>query len=209
MSIRSEFVIAVTAGLEQAANAWLALDPDALARFTPCFGKVIAIDLQDTGLTLYCLPTSQGLTFMTQYQGKADTTLSGRPFALFKLAAGDSTRVMFDGEVTIRGDVELGQAFKRAMDRMDIDWEEHLSRLTGDVIAHKAGYVIREFAQWWQNNSKRLAANMREYIQDEVQLNPGRQEAEDFYRDISNLRDDLARLQARINILLKKQGQSD
>lgn len=209
MGIRSELLIAATAGLEQAVNAWLALDPDALARFGPCFGKVIAIDLQQTGLMLYCLPTPQGLTFMTQYQGKADTTLSGRPFALFKLATGDSTRVMFDGEVTIRGDVELGQAFKRAMDRLDIDWEEHLSRLTGDVIAHKAGYVVRELAQWWQNNSARLAANAREYIQDEVQLNPSRAEAEDFYRHIANLRDDLARLQARVDILLKKQGQSD
>ena len=209
MSIRSEFVIAATAGLEQAVNAWLALDPDALSRFTPCFGKVIAIDLQDTGLALYCLPTAQGLTFMSQYQGKPDTTLSGRPFALFKLATGDSTRVMFDGDVTIRGDVELGQAFKRAMDRLDIDWEEHLSQITGDVVAHKAGYLVRELGQWWHSNSRRLAANTREYIQDEVQLNPSRREAEDFYRDISNLRDDLARLQARVNILLKKQGQSD
>ena len=207
MGIRAELAVAATAVLEQAVNAWLALDPDALARFQPCFGKVVAIDLQGTGLTLFCLPTASGLNFMSQYQGPADTTLSGRPFALFKLATGDSTRVMFDGEVIIRGDVELGQAFKRAMDRLDIDWEEHLSQLTGDVIAHKAGHLARELEQWWQNGRARMAADAREYIQDEVQLNPTRGEAEEFYQDIAKLRDDLARLNARVDILRKKHGQ--
>ena len=209
MGIRSELAVAATAGLEQAVNAWLTLDPDALTRFAPCFGKVIALDLQGTGLMLYCLPGKQGLTFMSQYQGKPDTTLSGRPFALFKLAIGDSTEVMFEGEVTIRGDVELGQVFKRAMDKLDIDWEEHLSHLTGDVIAHKAGHLLREFGQWWQHSRQRMAEDAREYIQDEVQLNPTRNEAEHFYRDVAKLRDDVARLSARVNILLKKRGQSD
>lgn len=203
MGIRSELAVAATAGLEQAVNAWLALDPEALSRFQACFEKVVAIDLQGTGLTLYCLPTAAGLNFMSQYQGQPDTTLSGRPFALFKLATGDSARVMLDGEVTIRGDVELGQAFKRAMDRLDIDWEEHLSRLTGDVIAHKAGHFVRELGQWWQHNRQRLAEDAREYIQDEVQLNPTRREAEDFYQDVARLRDDMARLSARIDLLQK------
>lgn len=207
MGIRSELALAATASLEQVVNTWLALDPAALSRFQPCVGKVIAIDVQGTGLTLFCLPTDSGLNFMSQYQGQPDTTLSGRPFALFKLTRGDSTQVMLDGEVTIRGDVEIGQAFKRAMDRLDIDWEEHLSHLTGDVIAHKAGHFAREFGQWWQSNRERLAMDAREYIQDEVQLNPTRREAEGFYQDVAKLRDDIARLNARMDILLKKRGQ--
>jgi len=202
--ISSELAIAATAGLESVVNGMLALDPDALARFRPCHGKVIALELQGTGLTLFCLPSTTGLTLMNQYQGPADTILSGRPFALFRLASGDSTKVMFDGDVIIRGDVETGQAFKHALDRIDIDWEEHLSHLTGDVIAHKAGHLVREFTQWWQNNSRRFADNMRDYIQDEVQLSPTQDEAEQFYRDIGTLRDDIARLSARINLLLTK-----
>lgn len=203
MGLRSEFAIAATASLETAVNQWLALDPDALARFALCYGKVIAVDIQGTGLTLYCLPAASGIALMTQYAGKPDTTLSGRPVALFKLASGDSAKVMLDGEVTIRGDVDTGQAFKRAMDQMDIDWEEHLSRLTGDVIAHKAGQLFREFSHWWTNSSSRFAGNMREYIQDEVQLTPTRAETEQLYQDIETLRDDLARLGARISRLQK------
>jgi ubiquinone biosynthesis protein UbiJ len=201
--VRSELAVAATAGLELAVNQWLALDPQALARFAPCFGKVIAVELQGTGLTLYCLPAPTGMTLMTQYQGQADTTLSGRPFALFKLATGDSARVMLDGEVVIRGNVEIGQAFKRAMDRMDIDWEEHVSHITGDVIAHKAGHLIREFGQWWSNSSQRFASNLRDYVQDEMQMNPTPTEAERFYHDIETLRDDIARLSARIELVRK------
>ena len=207
MGIRSELAVAATAGLEQLVNAWLALDPDALARFQACAGKVIALELQGTGLTLFCLPGTSGLNFMSQYQGQADTTLSGRPYALFKMGIGDSTQVMLDGEVKFRGDVELGQAFKRAMDRLDIDWEEHLSRLTGDVFAHQAGHFVREISQWWQNSRARLAADTREYIQDEVQLNPSRSEVEEFYAEVARLRDDIARLDARFDLLQKKQRQ--
>ncbi len=209
MSLSAELAIAATAAVEQTINTYLKLDPNALDRFAPCYNKVIGIDIEQTGLILYCLPSKQGISIMTQYAGEPDTLISGRPLALFKLATGDSTQVMFEGEIQIRGDVDTGQAFKKALDRLDIDWEEHVSRLTGDVVAHKAGHMLRELGQWWQNNSQRVAANAREYVQDEIQLNPTREEAEAFYHDIESLRDDVARLAARIDLVAKKQAQTD
>lgn len=209
MSLSAELAIAATAALEQAINAYLKLDPAAFARFEPCYNKVIALEVDQAGVTLFCLPSAHGLRIMSQYSGKPDTIISGRPLALFKLAGGDSTDVLFAGEVTIRGNVELGQDFKRALDRIDIDWEEHLSALTGDVIAHKAGHMLRELSQWWQGTSRRMAANAREYVQDELRLNPSRDEAEHFYTGVEQLRDDVARLQARIELLAKKYARND
>jgi ubiquinone biosynthesis protein UbiJ len=201
MSLKAEASMALTAALETAVNTYLQMDPDTTQKLSTFSDKVIAIELEDTGITLYCLPQTQGMTIMSNYQGEPDTTISGRPVSLAKLAVLNDTQVMFAGKVTIRGDVELGQRFKRLLENMDIDWEEHLSRVTGDVIAHKAGHAIREMAVWWRNNAERSRGNAREYLQEEVQVIPDKEEVETFYSAVETLRDDVARLEARIRQL--------
>ena len=111
---------------------------------------------------------------------------------------GDSRRVLFEGEVKISGDVELGQQFKQVLDRLHIDWEEALSQLTGDIVAHKAGHFLREIGSWWANSRERLSANGAEYLQQEMWVLPTRAEVEQFYQAVETLRDDVARLKARL-----------
>jgi len=204
MSLASELAAAATEVLEQTINAALQLDPEgsaALGRFT---GKVIAIELQGSPLTLFCLPGTGSLLLMTQFSGEPDTTLSGRPLALFKLVTGDSRRVLFEGEVKISGDVELGQQFKQVLDRLHIDWEEALSHFTGDIVAHKVGHLLREVDSWWQHTRERISANGAEYLQQEMWVLPTRQEVEQFYEGVETLRDDVARLAARLELLTSK-----
>ena len=206
-SIRSEIAMAITAALETTINAYLKLDPETLQQFARLKDKVIAIELEgmpDFTIKLYCLPSTQGISIMSQYQGKADTLISGRPLSLAKLTLFKDTRVMFDGEVKITGDVELGQKFKKILEGIDIDWEEHLSSVTGDVIAHKAGHAIQEISSWWRNNKARAETNGRDYLQQEVEVLPMSNEAEIFYNDIETLRDDTARIEARIKQLASK-----
>ena len=201
--------MAVTAAMETAVNTYLKMDPDSLAQFARFDNKVIAIELQDTGIKLFCLPSAQGISIMSHYQGEADTLISGRPLSMAKLALMNNTQVMFDGEVKISGDVELGQKFKKTLEGIDIDWEEHLSRVTGDVIAHKTGQALREMANWWRNNKSRALTNGREYLQQEVEVLPMRDEAETLYHDIETLRDDTARIEARIMQLTIKDKETD
>jgi ubiquinone biosynthesis protein UbiJ len=206
MSLSAELAAAATEVLEQSINAALRLDPDggaALGRFS---GKVIAIELQGSPLHFYCLPAAGSLLLLTQYSGEPDTTLSGRPLALMKLVAGDSRRVLFEGEVKIQGDVELGQQFKQVLDRLHIDWEEALSRITGDVVAHKAAHLLREIGSWWSNTRERVAANGAEYLQQEMWVLPTRAEVESFYQGVETLRDDVARLAAKLQQLQNNLG---
>ncbi len=201
MSLKAEVSMALTAALETAINTYLQMDPDSLKRLADFSDKVIAIELQDTGITLYCLPQAQGMTIMSHYQGEPDTTIAGRPVSLAKLTILNDTQVMFAGEVTISGDVELGQGFKKLLENIDIDWEEHLAQVSGDIIAHKTGHAIREMAAWWRNNRERAQQNGREYLQEELQIIPDKEEVETFFADVETLRDDAARLAARISHL--------
>jgi len=204
MSLTAELVAAATEVLEHSINAALKLDPDGSAALGRFSGKVIAIELQGSPLTLFCLPAAGSMVVLTHFGGKADTTLRGRPLSLLKLVTGDSRRVLFAGEVKIDGDVELGQQFKRVLDGLHIDWEEALSHLTGDIVAHRAGHLLREIGDWWSNTRERIAANGAEYLQQEVWVLPTHAEVESFYQDVETLRDDVARAAAKLDQLQRQ-----
>ncbi|HID49966.1 MAG TPA: sterol-binding protein [Chromatiales bacterium] len=202
MSLAAETATGFTAALEAALNAALRLDPPGFARLGEFAGTVIAIELRGFDLTLYVLPGPDGLTLMSDYAGEPDTVMSGTPLALARMLLGpDASRVLFSGEVTIRGDVEIGQRFKRLLDRLDIDWEEQLSRLTGDVVAHKFGDMLRATAAWSQDAFGILGSNTAEYLQQEARDLPLPENVRTFLRAVDTLRDDVARLEARLSHL--------
>lgn len=202
MSLAAETATGFTAALEAALNAALRLDPDVFDRLGGFAGKVIAIELRGFDLTLYVIPGPDGLALMSDYRGEPDTVMSGTPLALGRMMLGpDASQVLFSGEVTIRGDVETGQRFKRLLDSLDIDREEQLSRLTGDVVAHKLGDLLRATAAWGQDALGILGTNAAEYLQQEAHDLPLPEDVRAFLREVDTLRDDVARLEARLSRL--------
>ncbi|MFP3874909.1 MAG: SCP2 domain-containing protein [Thiohalophilus sp.] len=201
MSLPAEGLTLIEAAVETALNQALRLDPVAFARLEQFEGKTIALELRGTGLTLTLLPGRDGIQILSASAGEADTVISGTPLALAELSLGDARRVLFAGEVHIRGDVETGQAFKRLLDSLDIDWEEQLSRLSGDVVAHHIGDLFRNLQQWSGQVRQVLGRNLAEYLQQESRQLATREAVNDFVREVDQLRDDSERLQARILLL--------
>jgi ubiquinone biosynthesis protein UbiJ len=202
MSIAAEFLSAGIEMTEQAINACLKLDPLSVAALAQLHGKVLRIDIEGFGVPVYCLPGQEGLCLLSHYTGEADTTLRGTPMALLQLAIQpDSSSVMFRGDVTLSGDVELGQRFKAILRGLNLDGEELLARFCGDVVAHKLGFFIRESRQWWRNSRGRLQHDAVEYLQQELHSLPLRNQAETFATAVETLRDDVARLATRIEHL--------
>ena len=199
MSLTAELAMSVTAGLETALNTALRHDPDAFKRLENFSDKVIAIELQGLDLTLYLLPGANGISLMSQYPAEPDTTLCGTPLAMAKMALGpDASKILFTGEVTIRGDVETGQRFKRLLDELDIDWEEQLSLYSGDVVAHKLGDLLRATAAWGQQTLTILGQDAAEYLQLEGQDLPLPGTVRQYLQAVDAVRDDTARLEARV-----------
>lgn len=190
--------------LESAINLALAMDPETLARLGPLEGKVIAVDMQGTGQTLYLLPGAEGFRLMAHYEGEADTTLRGSPLALLRLNRGKPGEGLFSGEVSIQGDVELGTRVQRILGGLDIDWEEHLSRITGDVVAHQVGNLVRGLMRWGEQAAGNLGRDFADYVQEERRDVPPRWELDEFLAGVDTLRSDVDRLEARINRLLRQ-----
>jgi ubiquinone biosynthesis protein UbiJ len=204
MSFQAEGLTLIEAGLETALNRILRMDAVAFKKLQQFEGKVIALELRGTGLTLTLLPGSDGIQVMSVPADEADTVISGTPLALAELGLGDAQRVLFAGEVTIRGDVETGQAFKRLLDSLDIDWEEHLSRYCGDMFAHQLGDVIRALRQWGRQARTTLGRNLAEYLQQEGRQLAMGETVKEFSHGVDRLRDDSERLEARIMLLRQR-----
>jgi len=82
--------------------------------------------------------------------------------------------------------------------RADLDWEELLSRYTGDVIAHQIGNLARSLTRWSKDAGARLGQDLAEYLLFESALLPPRLEVETFLDAVDQLRNDVDRLAARL-----------
>ena len=195
------------AGLEEAINRYLRLDPGTSARMAQLHGRVIAFEVVGLGRTLYLIPTPSRLLVLADFEGEPDCRLRGTPIALARM--GDqraSSDLLFTGEVEINGDTELAHRFGKILAAMDIDWEEQLSHLTGDIIAHRIGNTTRATLHWGAKAWDTLGRDIQEYLQEELRLLPDRSEIERFLSGVETLRDDVERMQARVNRLQSKTG---
>ena len=188
----------IAAGLETALNLGLRLDPGLPSRLAALEGKVIAIEPEGLGLTLYLFPGVSGVRVLDQYDGEPAVRIRGTPLALSRQWRGRGTS---GGDITIEGDAAVGREFQTALARLDIDWEEQLSRLLGDAAAHQVGRFWREFRAWGRNAGDSLRRAGGEYLQRELRVLPPRPAVEQFLSDVDALREDADRLAARIERL--------
>jgi ubiquinone biosynthesis protein UbiJ len=199
------------AGLERSINAVLALDPVALERLAALHGRCIALALEGLDLTLYFVPAQDGrLQVMRQVEGEPDCTLAGSPVDLVRASdkrAGPAQ--LFAGRVRIDGDARTAQRFSEALADLDIDWEEQLSQLLGDVAAHQVGRGLRAMLAQARRMRDSSSQNLAEYLTEEARLLPHRYEIDEFLAEVDTLRDDVERLEARINLLEKAKPGDD
>jgi len=189
--------------LEESINKLLCLDEVALASFSQLHGKIICFELVGIPLTLYFIPNQIGeLQVFTELEAEANCTLKGSPIDL--LAATDketSTKQLFEERVVISGDTNLAHDFSKVLSALDIDWEEPLSKITGDTIAHLLGRKLRPAKRYHDKQSGFFQQNVAEYLVEEKQLLAHKFETEIFSKGVEKIRDDVDRIEARINRL--------
>ena len=190
--------------LETALNRYIALDPEAPGKLEPFEGKVICLDITGIGQTLFLIPAGGRIEVVDTFAGDADATLRGSPVALFRMGLmQDVTPMLLRGEVEIIGDMRTGRAFKSFLASMRIDWEEHLSRMTGDVVAHEVVKAARSIDSWGRRSLGSLAMDISEYLTEETGDIITDSEIDDFCERVEVLRADLERAEARLERLMQ------
>ena len=196
-------------GTERAINTVIGLDPDAAERLAALHGKVIRIELSGTPINLFVVPGHDGrLQLIGGFEGEPDATLTGSPFDLLRASdTEEGVSQLFAGRVRIGGDIRLAERFSQILAGLDIDWEEQLAQLIGDIPAHELGRTARKARAEAQRLGESGRETLSDYLTEESKLLPHRFEIESFLNDVDALRDDLERLDARIALLeARKRG---
>ena len=165
-------------------------------------GETLAIKLEGVGFDIYFHATDEGLVLGSDYEQEPAAVISGSVLALASLAGGaaDPSAIRRTG-VSIHGDTAVAQSFQRLFELLKPDWEEELSRLVGDTVAHRVGEAARRFMNWGQDVGTRMTEDFAEYFTEESRDLPTKTEAEDFLDDVDRLRDDVERAEARLRNL--------
>jgi ubiquinone biosynthesis protein UbiJ len=188
-------------------NQAIRLDPEAAEGLKSMHGRVIKFQVTGLGLDLYLIPEAGGIQLLGGFEGEPDCVLQGTPLDLARMRGSrESADQLFSGAVEISGDSALAQRFGEFLSGLEIDWEEQLSRLTGDLVAHEVGNLARDLSRWGRQANRTFGMNLREYLQEELRLLPSRYEIEPFLSEVDRLRDDVDRFEARLNRLRKKTG---
>lgn len=135
--------------LEGGVNQILALDDNSSQRLQRLTGRMLQLDIEGLGITLYFAFAGQRVEVGTRSGSEPDTVISGSPAALFSMAApeGAGNWGTEASRVNISGDATLARDLERLFSQLEPNWEGSLSRVFGDVWGHQVAAGLRNGAE--------------------------------------------------------------
>jgi ubiquinone biosynthesis protein UbiJ len=130
-----------------------------------------------------------------------DATITIPPSLLLRLMAKDESAKL---QIKVDGDTHLATALAKVLSHVRWDYEDDLSKLTGDVSANKIGEFTRQSVSSVKDTAINLAEMLSEYWQEEKPLLAKKRHVEQFNTEVDTLRADVERLEKRLNKLTKK-----
>jgi ubiquinone biosynthesis protein UbiJ len=171
-------------------NAW------ARELLRPHAGKVVRLDSPAFAVNLVILDHGEIAAAPSASPPALTVTLT--PGQLLRLAAHDHGVWR---EIRVEGDAALAAVISQLWRHLRWDAEEDLSRMFGDIVAHRMMQSLRQFDGWARAGGDNLARSLSEYWTEEQPLIAAAADLRAFASDVDTLRDDVARLEKRIEHL--------
>jgi len=187
--------------IQTALNTYLHLDPESPLRLQGLDGKVATIEFLPFHLRFQCVFADAKIRIQTDELLVSDVIICGTPLQLLGMMIAEDKRRFFAEDIRIEGDAELGQHIVDVFDHLDIDWEEYLAKIVGDIPAHQIGCWGRRMVNWVQQTQQILMQDTTEYVQEEIAFSPPREAIAEFFHEVDTLRMDVDRLAAKVQAL--------
>lgn len=101
----------------------------------------------------------------------------------------------------VAGDSDFAAVISQVASNLRWDVEEDLSRVVGDIAAHRMAQAGRAAAAWPKQAAVSMAENAAEYLTEEKAVLVTPLQAAEFMREVDELRDAVERLDKRIERL--------
>ncbi len=116
-----------------------------------------------------------------------------------KMGGQDQNQLLKDGIIEIQGDSHVASVFNKVMNEIEIDWQDVISKYTGDIVAHQITTGAKSVASVLRRLGDNLRLDVRDYLQDDLQIAVTESEVEHFVEQVDDLRARTDRLEARLN----------
>ncbi|HXV41196.1 MAG TPA: SCP2 sterol-binding domain-containing protein [Steroidobacteraceae bacterium] len=167
-------------------------------------GRSLELRLAATPLRLRFVAGADSISLDLGGEAPADASIEGTPFTFARLAMGNPMQSIRAGGAQVTGDAEIAQGFQQLFEAAQPDFEEELSRLTGDVAAHHLANLARDAADFGRRARATFMQNVAEYLTEESRDVPLRSEVEQFVAGVDGLREATDRLDARLAALERR-----
>jgi ubiquinone biosynthesis accessory factor UbiJ len=196
----------LSAPIQNLMNRGLPRSPRARQLCNELLGKRIAIDVR--GVARYVVESlGPTLSVTRAASAAADAEIRGGPAGLWALGGENPEAAMQRGDVQILGDAQVAEKFRELALLLRPDVEEELALLIGDVPAHQLGRMARATTAWGRKALGTAMTNFAEYFAHERGDLVSRAEGDQFLAGVDALREDVDRLEARIQLLSGKSRQ--
>ena len=185
--------------LDRAVARALADSPRATALIEALRGRRLAIQI--SGTPWRAVIESTGRTLKLRRAGPADASIVGAPLSLLALTGADPQAVIHRGDARIEGDGEIAQQFQELGLLLRPDLEAGMAQLLGRSGAHIAMRGLRAAAGWTRAAAWTQVRNTAEYLAHESGDLVSRPESEHYLRGVDQLREQLDRIDARLQIM--------
>jgi len=184
-------------GALAALNHLLEQQPWAAERLRPFAGQVVEFRCPPFPDLRFAI-TENGFLDRAQAETASALVVKLTPGSMPLLLARDETARK---RVQIEGSADLAGAVDYLFGHLSWDLEEDLSGVFGDIVAHRLASGGKALAAWQRDAALRLAENLVEYWTEEQPLLARPADVEHFCRSVDTLRDDIARIEKRIEQL--------
>lgn len=188
--------------LPTAINHLLAAEPWARAQLAPHANKTLHVVVQP--FTIKLSVAVDGSVARAVSSAMPDTTVTLPSSAIARVLTGGGDVLMRD--MRLEGDADFAHAVSLLSRHLRWDVEEDLSKFVGDAAAHRIVTTARTANHEFKRTNEKFAAGVTEYLLEE---NPQlvRPRAVHMLADgVRKLRDDLARLEKRLDRLTSGSG---
>jgi ubiquinone biosynthesis protein UbiJ len=163
----------------------------------PYTGRTARIEVAPFALSLTVLES--GETVPAGSDAIPAVTVKLTPGLMLRFAARDENAWR---EMDITGDTGFASAIHHVARNLRWDAEEDLSRIFGDVVAHRMADAGRTLQRWGEAAADNTARFFVEYWTEEQPLIASRRDLDEFGRAVDQLRDAAARFEKRLEQLL-------
>ena len=112
-------------------------------------------------------------------------------------------------EATISGDTSLAQTLAYIAQNLRWDYEEDLSKVVGDITAHRIGSTARNVSAWAKESTNSFLQMSKDFWTEERPTIAKSEDISAFIASVDELRDTTARLEKRLAMLDKKRSKAD